>query len=281
MMRALDSEVHDAVFETIRDLIPERPTHPLGCHRPRIDDLVCLRGLLIRLVTGASWETIEFLMNYTVSDTTLRARRNEWIQAGVFDQLLEHALTAYDRIIGLDPTHVTIDGSDHFAPCGGEGTAPGPKTHGRLGWKWCAGVDADGIPLGWVLDGANRQDYRLLQPTLDEITTAHPVTARIGTLHLDRGFGYKSLPAQLESYPIHDVNVIPRSLPGQGRIQLVGFGRRWVAERTHSWFTNYGQLARNTDRRTAHRHAALCLATVLLITARLIDHRNNNYRPIR
>jgi transposase len=280
MMRALEPEVHDAVFEAIQGLLPEPPMHPLGCHRPRISDRICFQGLLIRIVTGSAWETVEFLMGYTVSDTTLRARRNEWIAAGVFDRLLEEALAAYDRIIGLDSTHVTIDGSEHTAACGGQGTAAGPKTHGRLGWKWCAGVDADGIPIGWVIDGANRQDYRLLQPVLDQIT-AQPATAQIGTLHLDRGFGYKSLPDKLDGYPINNVNVIPRNQPGQGRIPLVGFGRRWVAERTHSWFTNYGQLAHNTDRRTEHRHAALCLATVFLITARLIDLRQTNYRPIR
>jgi hypothetical protein len=280
MMRALDSEVHDAVFEAIRGLLPEPPEHPLGCHRPRIADRVCFRGLLIRIVTGAAWETIEFLLDNQVSDTTLRTRRNEWITAGVFDRLVDEAHRAYDRIIGLDPTHVTIDGSDHPAPCGGEGTGIGPKQHGRYGWKWCTGVDTHGIPLAWTTDGANRQDYRLLQATLDRIT-ANPAAPRIGTLHLDRGFGYPSLPERLAGYPIDNVNVIPRNRPGQGRIQLVGFGRRWIGERTHSWLTNYGQLRHNTDRRTEHRHAALCLATTLLITARLIDHRNTNYRPIR
>jgi transposase len=280
MMRALDLEVHNAVFEAIEGLLPPPPEHPLGCHRPRISDRVCFRGLLIRIVTGAAWETIEFLMNYEVSDTTLRARRNEWIAAGVFDQLLAEAHRAYDRIIGIDPTHVTIDGSDHPAPCGGPGTGIGPKQHGRYGWKWCTGVDADGIPLAWTTDGANRQDYRLLQATLDRITT-NPAATRIGTLHLDRGFGYPSLPERLAGYPIDHVNVIPRNMPNQGRIQLVGFGRRWVGERTHSWLTNYGQLRYNTDRRTEHRHAALCLATALLITAKLIDHRNTHYRPIR
>ena len=30
-------------------------------------------------------------------------------------------------------------------------------------------------------------------------------------------------------------------------------------------FTPYGQLRRNTDRRSRHRHAALCLATDVLI----------------
>ena len=280
MMRALDPEVHDAVFEAIKGLLPEPPSHPLGCHRPRIADRVCFRGLLIRIVTGAAWETVEFLLDYEVSDTTLRTRRNEWVEAGVFDRLVKEAQAAYDRMIGFDTTHVTIDGSDHPAPCGGPGTGTGPKQHGRAGWKWCTGVDAVGIPIAWTTDGANRQDYKLLQPTLDKIT-ANPATAHIGTLHLDRGFGYKSLPERIANYDIDTVNVIPRNMPGQGRTKLVGFGRRWVGERTHSWLTNYRQLNTNTDRQPQHRHAALCLATTLLITARLIDHRNRHYRPIR
>ena len=37
-----------------------------------------------------------------MSDTTLRARRDEWIDAGVFDGLKAEALAAFDRIIGLD-----------------------------------------------------------------------------------------------------------------------------------------------------------------------------------
>jgi len=280
MMRALEPEVHDAVFEAIQGLLPDPPEHPLGCHRPRIPDRVCFQGLLIRIVTGAAWETIEFLMDYQVSDTTLRARRDEWIDAGVFDQLLTEAQHAYDRIIGYDPTHVTIDGSDHLAPCGGAKTAAGPKSFGRKAWKWCIGVDTAGIPIAWTIDSANRQDYRLLQPTLDLITS-NSITPTIGTLHLDRGFGYPSLPKRLAGYPIKNVNVIPRKMPGQGRIKLVGFGRRWIAERTHSWLTNYRQLATNTDRKPKHRHAALQLATTLIITHRLIDYRNQHQPPNR
>ena len=67
MMRALDPEVHDAVFEAIEGLLPDPPSHPLGCHRPRISNRVCFRGLLIRIVTGSAWETVEFLMGHEVS----------------------------------------------------------------------------------------------------------------------------------------------------------------------------------------------------------------------
>jgi transposase len=280
MMRALDSEVSDAVFATVEGLLPPPPKHRIGGGRPRIPDEVIFHAFLVRLVTGAAWETVEHLTGRQVSDTTLRSRRDEWERAGVFDRLVAQARRAYDKIVGLDTTDVVIDGSHHPAPGGGPGTGVPPAHKGRLGWKWCLAVDADGIPLGWVLDGGNRNDYRMLEPTLDVVTTG-PTGRPIGTLHLDRGFGYRSLLERIAHYDIDRLNVLWRNPPGGGRVPLVGFGRRWVVERTHSWLTNFGQLRRNTDRKTEHRHAALCLATALLITAKLIDHRNQHHRPIR
>ena len=55
---------------------------------------------MIRLVTGCSWVTAERLIAHRASDTTLRARRDEWVDAGVFDALADEALRAYDRIVG-------------------------------------------------------------------------------------------------------------------------------------------------------------------------------------
>ena len=70
-------------------------------------------GILIRLVTGASWVDIEAILDHAVSDTTLRARPDEWIDAGVFDALRDEALCAFDRIVGLDLDDVALDGSLH------------------------------------------------------------------------------------------------------------------------------------------------------------------------
>ena len=80
-----------------------------------------------------------------------------------------HALHAYDRIIGLDLSEVAIDGSLHKAPCGGEGTGTNPTDRAKLGWKWSIATDANGIPIGWAIDGANRNDVKLLGPTLDDV----------------------------------------------------------------------------------------------------------------
>jgi hypothetical protein len=51
----------------------------------------------------------------------------------VFDQLRDEAVTAFDRIIGLDLTEVAIDGSLHKAPYGGQGTGPNPTDRGKHG----------------------------------------------------------------------------------------------------------------------------------------------------
>jgi transposase len=85
-MRALDPEVADVIWQTVEPLPPPPDrSHPLGCHRPKASDRLCFRGLLIRLVTGSSWVDIEAILEHQVSDTTLRARRDEWIAAGVFE----------------------------------------------------------------------------------------------------------------------------------------------------------------------------------------------------
>jgi hypothetical protein len=55
--------------------------------------------------------SVEAIFERRVSDTTLRSRRDEWIAAGVFDQLRADAMPAYDRIIGLDLREVALDGS--------------------------------------------------------------------------------------------------------------------------------------------------------------------------
>ncbi len=272
-MRAFDPEVVDAVWATIEPTLPtSNDCHPLGCHRPRIDDRLCFRGILIRLVTGCSWVDAEALLDHQVSDTTLRARRDEWIAASVFDDLRTHALAAYDRIIELDLSEVSLDGSLHKAPCGGEGTGPNPTDRGKQGWKWSIAADANGIPLGWAIDGANRNDIKLLEPTLAHLDDTG-LLCDVETLHLDRGYDYSVVHDRLAALGLDDLIIQKRRQRGEPKIIKKGLtlGLRWVVEGSNSWLSNYGQMRRNTDRRTHHRHAQLCLVIALLVTARLID----------
>ena len=56
-MRALTPYVRDTVWAAIGPLIPvPLDTHPLGRHRRRKSDRDCFEVMLVRLVTGCSWE---------------------------------------------------------------------------------------------------------------------------------------------------------------------------------------------------------------------------------
>jgi transposase len=108
----------EPIWEQSRALLPERKVdHPLGCHRRRIPDQLLFEKLLQILMFGcAYWRIAE----ESCSATTLRRRRNEWIEAGVMDNLEEMARQAYDRTIGLDVADVAVDCCTTKAPCGGE-----------------------------------------------------------------------------------------------------------------------------------------------------------------
>ena len=279
-MRALDPEVANAVWSAVKARIPKREdNHPLGCHRSRIPDLICFQGILIRLVTGCSWVTVERLLGGAVSDTTLRARRDEWEEAGVFDALATEAVEAYDRICGLDLTETSVDGSQHKAPCGGPGTGRNPTDRAKRGWKWSLATDRNGIPVGWATEGANRHDSILFEPTLAAVDS-RGLIADIETLHLDRGYDSSRIRNEAAARGLNDLNCPKRRKPGAATTKTsTPLGMRWTVERTNSWLSNYGQLRRNTDRQPHHRLAQLCLAIALIITIKLIDWRNR-WSPI-
>ncbi len=266
----MDPRVADAVWKAIEGHLPPRPpdTHPLGCHRPRIPDRDCFKGILIRLVTGCSWDVAARLCR--ASETTLRGRRTHWLQAGVFDKLVEEAIAAYDRIIGLDLSEVAVDGSLHKAPCGGEGTGPNPTDRAKSGWKWSVATDLFGIPIGWVIDGANRHDSILLEPTLQTVA-ARGLLLDVETLHLDRGYDSNLTTERCQGLGLTDIVCAKKRTKGTAKVKKpLSLGLRWPVERTNSWISNFGQLRRNTDRHPEQRLGQIALAIALILTVKLV-----------
>lgn len=271
-MLALDPRVADAVWLAFEGHLPPRPadTHPLGCHRPRISDQECFRQILVRLVTGCSWDVAARLGK--ASETTLRGRRTEWLAAGVFDKLVEEAIGGYDRIIGLDLSEVAVDGSLHKAPCGGEGTGPNPTDRGKCGWKWSVATDLLGIPVGWVIDGANRHDSILLKPTLEAVAK-RGLLLDVETLHLDRGYDSNLTVERCHGLGLTDIICAKKKTTKTTKAatsKTHTMGLRWPVERTNSWFSNFGQLRRNTDRFSAQRLGQVALAVTLILTVKLV-----------
>jgi transposase len=274
-MRALESEVFDTVWAAVKPLVPVPvDRHPLGCHRPRASDRDCFEVMLTRLVTGCSWVDAEALCGKKVSDTTVRARRDEWEAARVFDAVAAEAISAYDKIVGLDLSDVSLDGSLHKSPGGGEGTGKNPTDRAKLGWKWSVLVDRWGVPIAWAVDAANRNDSVMLVPTL-EGAVSRGLLDEIETVWLDRGYDSPLTRERLASFGIDDAVIAKTRKRGTARVKTTKpMGLRWPVERTNSWLSNFGQLRRNTDRTVRHRLAQFALAVTFLLVAKLIDWRN-------
>ena len=134
--------------------------------------------------------------------------------AGAFDRLVEEAIAAFDKVIGLDLSEVSIDGSLHKAPWAEKGTGPNPTDRGKTGWKWSVATDTNGVPIGWVTDGANRNDCVLLAPTLDDVD-GRGLLADIETLRLDRGYDYGLIRTRLVERGIDDLVIAKRRKRGR------------------------------------------------------------------
>ena len=107
-MPALQTYIIEPIWEQFTTLLPEREVdHPLGCHRPRIPDRVVFEKLVQVLVFGCAYWRIS---DDECSATTLRRRRDEWIEEeGVMDSLEKLATEAYDRLIGLELSDIAVD----------------------------------------------------------------------------------------------------------------------------------------------------------------------------
>jgi transposase len=282
-MLALDPRVFAPVWETVESLIPPVvDRHPLGCHRQRVDNEICFRGIVARLVTGCSWDTAGRLVG--VSETTLRRRRDEWLRAGVFSRLVDLALVAYDRVVQLRLDEVSIDGSQHKAPMGGSGTGPSHVDRGKSGWKWSLATEANGIPIGWIVAAANINDQKLVEDTLDAVE-ARGYEVEIEQAHLDRGYDALAVRAIFADSGI-DAHIAHRSRRtsikrkyGRRAKNPVSLGVRWRIERANSWLSNFGQLRRSTDRKSIHREANMDLAIAFLLTVKLVKWKHR-FGPI-
>ena len=143
-MPALPPYIINPIWEQFSSLLPQREVdHPWGSHRPRIDDRLIFDKLVQVLVFGCAYDKIS---DESCSSTTLRRRRDEWIDSGAMEKLQEIALDAYDRIVGLELSDVAVDCCITKAPCGGQKAGRSPVDRGKQGIKRSVVVDANWYP---------------------------------------------------------------------------------------------------------------------------------------
>ena len=271
-MPAIPSWLLEPLWDQFSALLPDRPvcdpSHPLGCHRPRVSDRLIFEKLLQVLRFGCSYAGIA---DCTCGATTIRERRNEWISLGIFAELNEIAREAYDRIVGLALEDLIIDGCIAKAPGGGEVAGRSPVDRGKLGMKRSVLTEGKGIPLDRVLAPANRHDSVLLAGTLDKLDEIGPLPDDI-TLHLDAGYDSGKTRDELASRGIKG------EIAHKGVKAPIQAGQRWPVERTNSWHNNFNRLQRCYERNEQVTDAFFDLADAIITLRRLIREAWTLYR---
>lgn len=247
---------------------PVSPSHPLGCHRPRIPDRVIFEHIVAALVHGSGYERIA---SPGCSDRSIRRRLHQWAEAGLAEHVQTLALEAYDRMIGLDLEELAVDGCLTKAPGGGETAGRSPVDRGKQGLKRSVVTDGTGIPLHLVSAGANRHDSPLLAPTLAGLGKLDGMPPDV-TVFLDRGYDSQRTRDLLAERGF-DGAIARKGIPAP-----LQAGTRWVVERTHSWMNGYGKLRSCTEKHAAIVDFYLFLAAALVIIRQLIQRARFRYR---
>src|SRR6266511_6163565 len=123
--------IPDVLWERMVPLLPARKLHPLGCHRPRVEDRRAMDAIFFVLRTGCQWNALN--ATGICSSSSAHRRFQEWVAAGVFEELWRRGLVAYDERVGLEWEWLAMDGAMTKAPLGGEKTGPNPTDRAKRG----------------------------------------------------------------------------------------------------------------------------------------------------
>lgn len=257
--------IPDELWNQMQPLLPLRPSHPLGCHRPRVADRAAMDAIFYRLRTGCQWNALN--ATGICSSSSAHRRFQEWNEAEVFERLWALGLSEYDELKGIQWEWQALDGAMVKAPLGGAETGPNPTDRGKSGTKRSLLTDGAGIPVGLVVAGANRVDFKLMEETIVSIPIARSVelTEEVTeNLCLDAGYDYDEVRrlGEVFGYTLH---IVSRDKEARELKREAGKkARRWVVERSHSWFNRFRALLIRWEKKAENYLGALHLACAFI-----------------
>ncbi len=149
----------------------------------------------------------------------------------------------------------------------GEKTGANPTDRGTRGTKRSLLTEGHGVPIGLVVDGANRHDMKLTEGTLASVVIERPEPTPEHPQHLclDKGYDYEAVRELALSYG-YTAHIRARGEEKEARKEIPGYrARRWVVERTHSWMNRFRRLLirweKDVDNYLAMLHFACAFIT--------------------
>jgi transposase len=216
-----------------------------------------MKAILMVAYTGCQWAALDE-MNIGVSSTTAHRRFQEWERAGVFRAFWERGLRHYEQNVGIAWRWLSMDGQHIKSPLGGAATGDSPVDRSKLGTLVSNLVDGRGVPLGLVLAGGNINDVSVFADTLQDMRLTPTVPLAWIHLCLDKGYDAEHIRAAIE---LAGMNHHIRRRGEEIRALREGeHPRRWVVERTFSWFNRWRGLLTRWSKKAENHMAFLHVA---------------------
>jgi putative transposase len=132
-------------------------------------------------------------------------------------------------------------------------------------------VEADGIPVGVAVEGANRNDMKMVRETLESIPVERPepTPEQPQGLCLDKGYDYDEVRQIVEEFGF-TAHIKARGEEAQElKRKARAKARRWVVERTHSWMNRFRGILIRWSKKAKNYIALLHMSFAFIIYRRM------------
>ena len=250
-------EISDELWGLIGPHFPA-PTPPGSPGRPRSDMRKIFQGILWILRTGCQWNAVPSEIG---ASSTLHDWHQIFQETGVYATIWGVMLEYYDRELGIALEWQSLDGCIVKAPLGGEATGRNPTDRGKSGSKRSLLVDQRGAPLSVEIEGANVPDMMMLADTLASILIERD-PAEQEHLCLDKGYDTKACDECCAEFGYQN-HTRRKGEPELMPEQKTHAPKRWVVERTHSWFNRCRRLHVRWEKKVENYFGMIAIAAIL------------------
>jgi len=130
-------------------------------------------------------------------------------------------------------------------------------------------VEAEGIPVGLAVEGANRNDMKLVEATLQSIPEdaerPQPTEEEPQGMCMDKGYDYDEVREMVEEVGF-TAHIKARGDEAQAIRRKARFkARRWVVERTHSWMNRFRGILIRWSKKAENYIALLHMSFAFII----------------
>jgi putative transposase len=259
-------ELPDELWERIEPiLVRHYPLAPTG--RPRADLRLVLDAIIYRMRSGVQWNRLPRSFG---ADSTVHGWFQRFVADGVLEEIWAAVAAECDRLGAVFWEWQAADGVMGKSRFEGDKRGPNPTDRAKMGTKKHLLVEQHGGPLGLEIDGANVNDHKLLEVTIEGIVIERPDPEEVVQhLCLDKAYDNKTGDDVCEKagYVPHIRRIGEEKLDGRG--EKTRPARRWVVERTIAWLQKCRAILVRYDKKPENYEGLVQLACALLWWRRL------------